>query len=49
MILLDRFDKEAFTIEEYKKVRKGISRRLLSQPIKKFSNYTRRNGKNRPP
>ena len=30
MILLDRFDKEAFTIEEYKRIRKGISRRLLS-------------------
>ncbi len=30
MILLDRFDKEAFSTEEYKRVRKGISRRLLS-------------------
>ena len=30
MILLDRFDKEPFTTEEYKRVRKGISRKLLS-------------------
>ena len=30
MILLDRFDKEAFTIEEYRRIRRGISRRLLS-------------------
>ncbi len=30
MVLLDRFDNEAFTTEEYKRIRKVISRRLLS-------------------
>ena len=30
MILLDRFGKEPFTTEEYKRIRKGVSRRLLS-------------------
>ena len=30
MILLDRFGKEAFSDAEYKRIRKGISRRLLS-------------------
>ena len=30
MILLDRFDDDAFSSSEYKRIRKGISRRLLS-------------------
>ena len=30
MILLDRFDDNAFSSSEYKRIRKGISRRLLS-------------------
>ena len=30
MILLDRFGKEAFSDAEHKRIRKGISRRLLS-------------------
>ena len=30
MILLDQYDSEAFTDSDYKRIRKGISRKLLS-------------------